>query len=54
VSRNASTGAITFTPATGFVGAASFSYTVSDGDLTDTASVHVDVPNTAPVAPTTR
>jgi large repetitive protein len=43
---------ITFTPAPDFFGDASFSYTVSDGALTDTATVTVTVApvNDAPVA----
>jgi Ca2+-binding RTX toxin-like protein len=44
-------GQITFTPDANFNGAASFDYTVSDGDLTDTVTVNVTVTavNDAPV-----
>jgi cysteine-rich repeat protein len=43
---------ITFTPAAGFSGNATFEYTVTDGDLTDTALVTVEVGavNDAPTA----
>jgi cysteine-rich repeat protein len=43
---------ITFTPTTSFTGAASFEYTLSDGTLSDTATVMVNVnaSNVAPVA----
>ncbi|WP_291298334.1 Ig-like domain-containing protein [Elioraea sp.] len=46
-------GVITFTPNAGFSGAAGFTYTVSDGSLTDTGAVAVTVAppgNTPPVA----
>ncbi len=45
-------GKVVFTPAKDFAGAASFSYTVTDGTLTDTADVAVTVNavNDAPVA----
>ncbi|MDQ3364791.1 MAG: Ig-like domain-containing protein [Myxococcota bacterium] len=45
-------GTVTFTPATDFSGIATFSYTVSDGTLTDTGLVTVTVTpvNDAPVA----
>ncbi len=45
-------GSITFTPDAEFCGTAGFDYTVSDGDLTDTGTVTVDVEcvNDAPVA----
>jgi VCBS repeat-containing protein len=48
-------GIVTFTPNAGFVGAASFTYTLSDGFLTDTGTVAVTVlaaANTAPLAVT--
>lgn len=38
-----SAGAVTFTPAAGYVGAASFDYVVSDGMLTDVGTVNVTV-----------
>ncbi|HEY4057912.1 MAG TPA: Ig-like domain-containing protein, partial [Kofleriaceae bacterium] len=43
---------ITFTPTTNYTGAASFVYTLSDGTLTDTATVTVNIANSnvAPVA----
>ncbi|WP_169789876.1 Ig-like domain-containing protein [Actinoplanes subtropicus] len=41
---------VTFTPTMGFAGTATFGYTVSDGSLTDTATVSVDVENAAPTA----
>ena len=41
---------ITYTPATGFTGTATFTYTVSDGTLTDTATVTVTIGNHPPVA----
>ncbi len=34
-------GAFTYTPTAGFVGSDSFTYSVSDGTLTDTATVHI-------------
>ncbi|MBH02620.1 MAG: hemolysin, partial [Xanthomonadales bacterium] len=45
-------GTLTFTPAANYNGPASFDYTVSDGDLTDTGTVDIDVTaiNNAPVA----
>ncbi|MDE0934356.1 MAG: tandem-95 repeat protein [Mariniblastus sp.] len=45
-------GTVTYTPTTGFVGGDSFSYTASDGDLTDSAMVTVTVNevNLSPVA----
>jgi VCBS repeat-containing protein len=45
-------GDIEFTPAKEFFGRASFTYTVTDGNLTDTATVSVDVApvNDAPIA----
>ena len=47
-------GTLTFTPAANYNGPASFDYTVSDGDLTDTGTVDIDVTavNDAPVANT--
>ena len=39
-------GTITFTPTAGYTGPATFTYTVSDGDLTDTATVNIDVAST--------
>ena len=52
VLRNPATGDITFTPAPNFNGAASFTYTVSDGQATATGTVNVTVTpvNDAPVA----
>jgi len=49
---DSATDSILFTPQAGFEGAASFSYSVSDGTLTTTESVSVDVsaPNSSPVA----
>ena len=38
-------GVVTFTPTPGYEGPASFDYTISDGALTDTATVEVDVSN---------
>jgi hypothetical protein len=38
-----SAGTITFTPGAGFTGLASFTYTVSDGTLTDTGLVTIVV-----------
>ena len=48
----AANGTITYTPAANFNGTDSFTYTVSDGSLTDTATVNVTVTpvNDAPVA----
>ena len=43
VSMDAATGAFTFTPNPFFSGEASFEYTVSDGDLTSTETVTIDV-----------
>ena len=45
-------GVLTYTPAAGYAGPDSFSYTVSDGSLSDTATVSIAVEpaNTAPVA----
>ena len=45
-------GTITFTPDTNYSGSASFDYTVSDGQVTDTATVNiaVDAVNDAPTA----
>ncbi len=46
-------GTLTYTPAAGFIGSDSFTYTVSDGGLTDTATVTIEVidaANTAPAA----
>ena len=46
-----SPGQVTYRPNPGFVGSDSFTYTASDGDLTDTATVSVQVLDTqAPVA----
>ncbi len=42
-------GTITFTPTTGFIGAASFVYTVSDGAASDTGLVTVTVSATNPI-----
>ena len=39
-----------YTPATGFSGNDTFTYTVSDGLLSSTATVHVRVGDTAPDA----
>ncbi|MGI0013257.1 MAG: Ig-like domain-containing protein, partial [Nitrososphaera sp.] len=41
-------GTITYTPDTGFVGTDTYQYTISDGALTDTATVTVSVSDTAP------
>jgi hypothetical protein len=41
---------ITYTPATGYLGADSFTYTVSDGTASTSATVTLTVINTAPVA----
>ena len=41
---------VTFTPTVAFAGPATFGYTVSDGSLTGTATVSVDVANAAPTA----
>ncbi|MBH03319.1 MAG: hypothetical protein CMP08_04230, partial [Xanthomonadales bacterium] len=45
-------GTLTFTPAANYNGPASFDYTVSDGDLTDTGTVNINVTpvNDAPLA----
>lgn len=43
-------GALTYTPVAGYVGADSFEYTITDGTITDTATVSIDVTNEAPVA----
>ncbi|MFS0701592.1 beta strand repeat-containing protein [Cellulomonas sp. 179-A 4D5 NHS] len=43
-------GRVRYTPATGWAGTDTFEYTVSDGTLTDTATVTVTVANAAPVA----
>jgi VCBS repeat-containing protein len=44
-------GTITYTPVSGYSGAAGFSYTVSDGIATSTATVNVTVlPSSAPIA----
>ena len=47
-------GTILFTPDAGFSGPASFTYTISDGEFSDTATVSIDVisTNTAPVVAT--
>lgn len=46
-----STGQFVYTPAANFTGDDSFTYQVSDGELTDTATVTISViPNAAPVA----
>jgi uncharacterized repeat protein (TIGR01451 family) len=42
---------VIYTPTQGFVGADVFSYTVSDGELSDTATVNVQVQAPAPQAP---
>jgi ELWxxDGT repeat protein len=42
-SINFSTASITYTPPPGFTGVDTFTYTISDGELTDTASVQVIV-----------
>jgi Ca2+-binding RTX toxin-like protein len=36
-------GTVTFTPDSGYIGTASFDYTLSDGELTDTGSVNITV-----------
>jgi hypothetical protein len=41
-------GTITYTPDAGFVGTDTYQYTISDGALTDTATVTVTVSNTTP------
>lgn len=46
----AADGSITYTPDPGWAGSDTFDYTVSDGSLTDTATVTVTVANQAPVA----
>ncbi|MFS0701690.1 Ig-like domain-containing protein [Cellulomonas sp. 179-A 4D5 NHS] len=43
-------GQLQYTPATGFAGTDTFDYTVTDGALTDTATVTVTVANADPVA----
>ena len=43
------TGTVTFTPTTGFIGTASFVYTVSDGAASDTGLVTVTVSATNPI-----
>ncbi|MEJ5914734.1 Ig-like domain-containing protein, partial [Pseudokineococcus sp. 1T1Z-3] len=46
----AGTGAVRYTPATGYAGPDTFTYTVSDGTSTSTATVDVTVTNAAPTA----
>lgn len=46
-------GLVTFTPNPGFTGTASFTYRVTDGSLTDTATVTINVTPPAAVAPVT-
>jgi len=41
---------ITYTPTTGYVGTDSFTYTVTSGGVTETATVTINVTNTVPVA----
>jgi uncharacterized repeat protein (TIGR01451 family) len=43
-------GTVTYTPTAGFLGAATFTYVVTDGDLTDSATVTVTVVDAPPVA----
>ena len=43
-------GSITYTPQPGYVGSDSYTYTVSSGGVTESATVTVGVTNTAPVA----
>ncbi|MEO0718610.1 MAG: tandem-95 repeat protein [Pseudomonadota bacterium] len=43
-------GTLTYTPVGGFTGVDSFTYTATDGSLTDTATVFVDIDNQAPTA----
>ncbi|MBE2257845.1 MAG: tandem-95 repeat protein, partial [Rhodobacteraceae bacterium] len=43
-------GSISYTPTPGYVGSDSFSYTVSSGGVSETATVNVNVTNAAPVA----
>ena len=47
---NPATGAFTYTPAPGFLGADSFTYSVSDGLAAATSTVSLDVTNTPPTA----
>jgi VCBS repeat-containing protein/CshA-type fibril repeat protein len=43
-------GTITYTPVAGYVGADSFSYTVSSGGVSETATISIAVSNAAPIA----
>ena len=52
VAYNATTQTVTFTPATGYVGAASFTYTITDGNGTASATVSLTVTATAPTTST--
>ncbi|HEY3590578.1 MAG TPA: Ig-like domain-containing protein [Buttiauxella sp.] len=45
-----SNGVVTYTPAADYVGTDSYTYTVTSGGKTETATVHVTVTNTVPVA----
>jgi outer membrane protein OmpA-like peptidoglycan-associated protein len=47
-------GVVSFTPAAGFTGTVTFTYTISDGTLTDTATVVVTVSETPNNPPTAR
>ena len=51
VSIDAQSETVTFTPDAGYFGPASFDYTVSDGDLSDTGTVNLTVNEEANVAP---
>jgi hypothetical protein len=46
-----SLGAITYTPDAGYVGSDTYQYTISDGSVTDTATVRVSISDTAPPPP---
>jgi regulation of enolase protein 1 (concanavalin A-like superfamily) len=50
---NNNNGSLTYTPATGFSGTDSFTYTVSDGQAQDTATVRVSVQGQTPPPPAT-
>jgi VCBS repeat-containing protein len=45
-----SNGSFVYTPEAGYVGLDSFSYLLSDGALTDTATISLEVTDTAPIA----